>query len=244
LVFHQWYDRGENSHAMTAHKISEIRAAKPLGAITGHRFLLLFLFLLGYLVFYPYLQNNVAFRIIAIAITVLCIYAVSFRGRLAIIALALAIPTVLAFFHVLGAESGPLSILYKVLALGFDAFIVVVIFRRVFFHARPNSETIFGALCIYLLVGFGFANVYWLLNTLQSHAFYFDPVMNARALPTRFDFIYYSFGTMTSLGAVGIAAMSDEARSITVIEAILGVLYLAVLIAKLMSAYRSDKVTE
>jgi hypothetical protein len=43
---------------------------------------------------------------------------------------------------------------------------------------------------------------------------------------------------MTSLGAAGIIPVSDQARSLSVIEAILGVLYLAVLISRLVGAYR------
>jgi ion channel len=73
---------------------------------------------------------------------------------------------------------------------------------------------------------------------LQPRAFYLDPLMNLRATPDRFDFVYYSFATMTSLGANGITAVSDEARSLSVIETTIGVLYLAVLIARLISAYR------
>ena len=42
---------------------------------------------------------------------------------------------------------------------------------------------------------------------------------------------------MTSLGAAGITPVSSEARLLTIIEALLGVLFLAVLISRLMSAY-------
>jgi hypothetical protein len=45
---------------------------------------------------------------------------------------------------------------------------------------------------------------------------------------------------MTSLGAAGITPISGQARSITILEAILGVLYLAVLITRLMGAYRTN----
>jgi hypothetical protein len=45
---------------------------------------------------------------------------------------------------------------------------------------------------------------------------------------------------MTSLGAAGITPVSPQARSVSVLEAILGVLYLAVLIARLMGAYRPN----
>jgi uncharacterized membrane protein len=77
-----------------------------------------------------------------------------------------------------------------------------------------------------------------MLATVQPNAFYLDPRINLHAVPDRFDFIYYSFGTITALGAAGITAVSGEARSVTVIEAIIGILYLAVLIARLMGAYR------
>jgi hypothetical protein len=57
-------------------------------------------------------------------------------------------------------------------------------------------------------------------------------------VPDRFDFIYRSFATITSLGAVGVTAVSARARALSVTEAIVGILYLAVLIARLMGAYR------
>jgi hypothetical protein len=211
-------------------------------ALAARRFFLLFLFLLGSLILYPYAEHSgfgyYAFRVLGSAAILLSVYAVSFRRSLIIFALALAIP---AFFHRIlnfSADAGSVSILNIVLSFVFDAFVVVVIFRRVFSHDQPNSETIFGALCVYLLVGFGFASLYGMVATLQPHAFYLDPVANLHRVPERMDFIYYSFGTMTALGAAGITPVSAEARSLSVIEAILGVLYLAVLISRLAGAYR------
>lgn len=211
--------------------------------ITGHKFFLLFVFLLGYLIFYPYTQNNswgyYTFRVFAIAITLLSIYAISFRRSLVFIGMALAIPALVGHLRLTQWDASARSLVTIALTLAFDTFIIVVIFRRVFVHGQPNAETISGALCIYLLVGFGFASIYRLLAMLQPHAFYFDPVTNLHADPNRFDLVYYSFGTMTSLGAAGITPVSDQARSLTVIEAILGVLYLAVLISRLVGAYHT-----
>jgi Ion channel len=87
-------------------------------------------------------------------------------------------------------------------------------------------------------VGFTFASVYGMLAAFQPNAFYLDPHTNPHTVLDRFDFIYYSFGTMTSLGAAGITPVSTQARSFSILEAILGVLYLAVLIAGLIGAYR------
>jgi len=81
-----------------------------------------------------------------------------------------------------------------VLSFLFDAFIVVVIFRRVFASKQPNSETIFGALCIYLLAGFAFASIYGMVALLQPRAFYLDPLANVHTVPDRLDFFTTALG--------------------------------------------------
>lgn len=211
-----------------------------LGVLLERKFFLLFLFLLCDLILYPYAQHSadyLLFRVLGVAVTVLSVYAVSFRRTFILFALLLAVPTVAQRIALPRIDANFFSLLNTILSFGFDIFIVVVIFRRVFTEQSPNSEAVFGALCVYLLVGFGFAGFYSLLAALQPGAFYLDPTLSTRSTLDRFNFIYYSFGTMTSLGAPGIMPVSDQARSLTIIEAILGVLYLAVLIARLMGAY-------
>src|SRR6202789_2089735 len=182
--------------------------------VTGHRFLLLFAFLLATLILYPYTEANrlgyFAFRVLGSAAILLSVYANWF------------------------------SILNLVLSLIFDVFVVIVLFRHVFSKVEANSETIFGALCIYLLVGFSFASVYGMVAAFRPGAFYLDPLTNVHRIPDRFDFVFYSFGTMTTLGTPGITAVSAQARSVSIFEAILGSLYLAVLLCRLVGAYRSN----
>src|SRR5271156_2043712 len=210
--------------------------------LTGHKFFLLFLFLLTLLVLYPYVQNGgfgyFAFRALGSAVILIAVYAIRLRKTLLLVALLLAVPALLERMLLRKPDAGFLSIPSIVLSFVFDVFIVVVIFKRVFSTDQPNSETVFGALCIYRMVGFTFASVYGMVAAIQPRAFYLDPLTNLHPIPDRFDFIFYSFATMTSLGAAGITAVSAPARSLSVIEAILGVLYLAVLIARLMGAYR------
>jgi hypothetical protein len=216
-------------------------------ALTGHKFFLLFLFLLAILVFYPYKQNGgfgyLAFRVFGSVGVLVAVYAMRLKRTLLLVALLLAIPALLERILLREPDAGLFSILSIVLSFVFDVFIVVVIFRRVFGNIQPNSETIFGALCIYMLVGFAFSSLYGMVVAIQPAAFYLDPRMNLHAIPNRFDFIYYSFATMVSLGASGITAVSAPARSLSVIEAIIGVLYLAVLIARLMGGYRYPSVS-
>jgi hypothetical protein len=210
--------------------------------IREHKFLLLFLYLLAVLIYYPYVKEDSysygVFRILGSFGIFLTVFAIKVRRSLLICAILLGIPAVLQRLLLFRADAGLFSLIGILFSFAFDVFIVVMIFREVFAQHQVRSETVFGAICIYLLIGFTFASVYAMLDTLQVRAFYFDPITNPHPIHSRFDFVYYSFATMTSMGASGINPVSGQARSITVMETTLGVLYLAVLIARLMAAYR------
>jgi len=212
-------------------------------ALAERKFFFLFLFLLASLLLYPYAEGSTfgyyTFRVFGTAAIVFCVYAVSVRRSMVVVAIVLAIPAFLQRILGLGLNPGAIPVANIFLSFAFDVLIVTVIFRRVFAPGQPTSERIFGALCIYLMIGFAFASVYGALTLLQNRAFYLDPVTNSHVRPNRLDFIYYSFATMTSVGAAGITPVTGEARCLTVIEAIIGVLYLAVLISRLVGAYRN-----
>ncbi len=152
------------------------------------------------LILFPYAEasrfGSYAFRLIGSFAILVSVYAANIHRSLLIFAVVLAIP---ALFQRM--------VLPKVSANSFSIFNIVLSF--VF---EPTSETIFGALCVYLLVGFTFATVYGMLAAFQPNPFYLDPRTNLHNLPDRFDLIYYSFGTMTSLGAAGITPVSSQAR--------------------------------
>jgi len=157
--------------------------------VTGHKFFLLFLFLLGYLVYYPYAADASgfryhSFRILGSAVTLLSVYAISFRRGLVFFALVLAVPALLQRTVLFRADASMLSRLAIFLSFAFDVFVIVVIFRRVFARETPDAETVFGALCIYLMVAFSFASLYTVITTLQPNAFYLDPLTNSTNFPT------------------------------------------------------------
>ncbi len=223
----------------------EKSAQRVLLPVTGRKFFLLFLFLLAYLALYPYMGDTGAryyvFRLVSAAVTLMCVYAVSFRKGLIFVALILAVPSIVVHTIVFRPRMVPLSVFNVILSFAFDVFTIGIIFRRVFVREKPEAETIFGAVCIYLLIGFSFARIYAILAIIQPHAFYLDPASNLHLVPVGFDFIYFSFGSMTTAGAAGITAASPQVRSVSMIESVLAVLYIAVMIARLMGAYRPNQ---
>jgi hypothetical protein len=220
------------------------KSAQRALPVTGRKFFLLFLFLLSYLALFPYMDNTGAryyvFRLVSAAVTLMCVYAVSFRRGLIFVALILAVPSIVAHTIVFRPGMVPAWVFNVTVSFAFDVFTIVVIFRRVFVREKPEAETIFGAVCIYLLIGFSFARLYAILAIIDPHAFYLDPAVNLHPLPVGFDFIFFSFGSMTTAGAAGITAASPQVRSVSMIESVLAVLYIAVMIARLMGAYRPN----
>jgi hypothetical protein len=219
--------------------------ARRILPVSKHKFFLLFLFLLSDLALYPYVGDSglryQMFRMVGAAVTLMSVYAVSFRRGLIFVALILAGPSFVEHGIVFRTRLVPASAFAVVLSFAFDVFIIVVIFRRVFAREEPNAETIFGAVCIYLLIGFSFARLYAIIAIIRPHAFYLDPAVNPHVVPVGFDFIFFSFGSMTTAGSAGIAAVSPQVRSLSMIESILAVLYLAVMISRLMGTYRTNQ---
>jgi hypothetical protein len=201
----------------------------------------LFIFLFGVLLYYPFSLGSDfrynAYRTLFSLVILFTVYALSMRRTLLVIALVLAAPSLVQHTIYAADLKSPIAVVNSFLALAFDVFIVVIIFRRIFSKLNADSESIFGALCIYLFVGFSFASIFMLVTYFEPHAFLLDPMANSHQIFNRLDAIYYSFGTMTSLGAAGIIPVTGEARLLTIIEALLGVLFLAVLVSRLLSAY-------
>lgn len=108
-------------------------------------------------------------------------------------------------------------------------------------HAhKVDTNTIFGAINIYLVAGLIWAYLYVVLYYFDAHAFHLPAYESSHSVLEMFT--YYSYTTITTLGYGDIVAQSSQARMLAVIEAVFGQLYLAIVIAKLVSiTIRSEK---
>jgi hypothetical protein len=185
------------------------------------RFALLFCFLLASITLYPYAESSglgyYLFRIMSAAVILLTVYAVTFRRSLLILVVLLAVPSVVEHLFLHPHSPGAWHIINRILSLAFDLLIIGIIGRHIFQHETPDSECVFGALCIYLMLGFTFSSIYSAIDNAVPHAFYLAPTLNVHAAPDRFDFIYFSFGTLTELGTPGINAVAPVTRSVTLL---------------------------
>ena len=126
-----------------------------------------------------------------------------------------------------------LDMINQILSILFMGFIVGIILSSLFREEEITSDIIMAAICGYFLIGLLWNNVYHLLAILEPGAFQFSHTPGSRGE----DFTYYSFVTLTTLGYGDITPVTDPARSLSLLEAVTGQLYLAVLVARLVGIH-------
>jgi Ion channel. len=134
---------------------------------------------------------------------------------------------------------GPLHRLKRIYN-GFFTFVTVTILYSVLVSGRYSLDTVFGGICVYLLIGFTYGTGFYLLHTLSPGAFYPDPVPGSDQLLTFSEFLFYSFSTLTTLGYGNVMPLTSQARTMVLFEAVSGVIYVAVLIAWLVGTVTAE----
>ncbi len=100
------------------------------------------------------------------------------------------------------------------------------VIRGVRAEGSVSISTMFGVLCIYLLLGMLFAFAYGLVGDLQSEPFFASGID-----PDISDYLYFSFATMTTVGYGDLVAGTDLGRSVAITEALIGQIYLVTVVA-------------
>ena len=105
-------------------------------------------------------------------------------------------------------------------------------------HARlVDTEHLYAALSAYLLAGIFLGHFYWALEQIRPGSF------AAAGNFSRMSAIYFSFVTLATLGYGDIVPRTDVARGLAVFEGVGGQLFLAVLVARLISLYTRGQET-
>ena len=105
---------------------------------------------------------------------------------------------------------------------------------------RVSGDTLRGAVCVYVLLGVAWAVAYRFVGFLEPDAFNIAGhfVDQGRSLALH---IYFSFVTLTTLGYGDISPISPIARTLALLEAAAGQIYVAITIARLVSMYIADR---
>ena len=156
-------------------------------------------------------------------------------GTLAVIALGLHVARLLSENMI--AESMSM-IMFSVFCL----YTAIIMLRRVLSFGPLYADRVHAALCVYILLALSWAGAYALVEILSPGAFSFGALAaeiqagprNINILPHMF---HFSIATLTSTGYGDIVPIAPFARSLSQLEQLTGVFYVAVLISRLVGLY-------
>jgi ion channel len=209
----------------------------PFTKIRIGKFLFLLISLLLMFALRPFLEGRFGMRIlmdIFISVIILSgIYAASRKKTVFYGSLAIAAPTLIvswANYFV----AVPFSLLLGKIFNGlFFLFMILIILNYLFKEKKISTDLIMGSICVYLLIGLVWASVFAIMEITQPGSFKIPGEIGSNMST----FSYYSFVTITTLGYGDITPISAPARSLSVLEAIIGQLYIAILVARLVGIH-------
>jgi Ion channel len=151
-------------------------------------------------------------------------------SRLSVALLALAAASALALLVFGGdALTATVGLLSGVLAVATIAAIAVGVIDQ----SEVNAESVTGAICIYLLFGMVFMFVYGAIAVLGSAPFFAQGTDGTRAIR-----LYFSYVTQATLGYGDYTPAAQVGRTVAIVEALVGQLYLVTVVAVLVSRMR------
>jgi uncharacterized membrane protein len=123
---------------------------------------------------------------------------------------------------------------------GLAGIFLIQMLAMILIHIEKENEVtldlIMASACAYILIGLVWAYFYHFIEVLHPKSF---------TLPWTpgddlWDFYYYSFVTLTTVGYGDILAMTKPARALSILEALTGQLYLAIMISRLVGLHASQ----
>jgi hypothetical protein len=117
--------------------------------------------------------------------------------------------------------------------LALSLSILWAILRRFNATSQLSSNVIAEALISYLVIASAFCQIYWILNRMLANPF--NQVVSPHHIHT---LLYFSMVTLSTVGYGGIASINPYVRMVAAIESIIGVFYIAVVVARLVASYK------
>ena len=192
-------------------------------------------FLLVVVPFIPSVAQKATTRFLYMGIFFGSVYALTTRTKI-VFSIAAILSVMQVISQIIGTER--IEIIVQILNTLFFIYAVIRLVKQFVLAKEVSPMVILGAINGYLLIGLVFSILVLIVTGLYhesylmtSNSIYFNPHDNYRIL------IYYTFMTMTTVGYVDIIPVSPAARSLAVMMAVCGQLYMTVVLAFLVGKF-------
>jgi len=180
----------------------------------------------------------IVMNVISTGVLVAGSYALSERRHVFIVAIVLSALSVIGTSLLVAFPETWALLVSHVLILLVLGFFCVTILSYVLRRGRVSFDKIFAAICVYMLMGYGWSFVYSILVELEPNALAATSEIGLHDFVGRLlQLRYFSFTTLTTVGYGDIVPHSALARTLTVLEAVMGQFYLVVLVGRLVGLH-------
>ena len=213
-----------------------------LQALSERRFFILLVLILFTIVLTPFLDQFIETRILMdfflTTIFIFIIFAIRSKRHHVIVASILALPLIVSTWSFYFFEFTHIGLLTRIFSALFFGYAVIIILQTIVRSTEITREIIFAAVVAYLLIALMWAFLYMILELVIPGSFSI-PESSIRQETMRFE--YFSFITITTLGYGDITPLSDRASALALLEALIGQIYLVVLVAWLVGMHVSRR---
>jgi hypothetical protein len=205
------------------------------------RFLALLLLILAMLIIVPLADEFVRLRMLMdifwSAIFIAVIYAVSQKKHHILVGVLLALPMLGSIWSRYFVQYSALEAVGGLCGAVFFIFAIIQILIFVYTQKEVTRDLIAGAAIVYLLMALAWSFIFGVVESLDPGSF---SIPDIEGISTSQSFLYLSFVTITTLGYGDITPVTSLARSLCILEAVIGQLYLVVQVAWLVGVHVSQ----
>lgn len=137
------------------------------------------------------------------------------------------------------ASSNFLHFIVNGIDSSFIILAILLIGSQIFNQKEVDMNIINGGICLFLLIGFLWFNLYTIVLFLDQNAF--TGLSTDSGENIYYQLLYYSFTTLTTLGYGDISPVNKFAMMLANLQAIIGLMYPAIFLARLVSLYQSPE---
>ena len=119
------------------------------------------------------------------------------------------------------------------------AVLIFALLEFIFTIRVVSLDVLYAAVTVYLLLGNTFAALYGAMEVVQPDSFIISKAPETAVAWAQF--MYFSFATLTTLGFGDIVPLTTWAESLVVFEAVVGVLYLTIMMSRLVGLYAQER---
>jgi len=210
--------------------------SRPLRTVWNHPSGILLVGQLVVVLLYPFLDSSTAGRAILgvaqMALVFTAVRAVRRTPALSRVGVLLGGPAmVFAILEAIEPHTDWIVLTSAIFHVPFYFYVSYAMIRYLFHDDRVTRDELFATGAAFTVVAWAFAYVYAAAQVIWPSSF-----VNADGvgdLPW-FELLYLSFTTLTSVGLSDVLPVEDHARSFVMIEQVAGVLYVALVIARLV----------